>query len=1178
MPFLIFIFLTICSFASSPQLLRPSPIMRQGFFGLIHETLKNIYDRGHTQSLSQATSETTPIPAIKHDITKRKVLKIPYRKDEEEIIQRNDHGLPQLFFECTIPLAPLVPISALKQSTKMSQNLTENVAGIAKQIQKNRNPSIPTKAPPAPYRPPILLPPPMPQKTEQLMALHQKMFIPPPPPKDVILEKSEKSYKAKTTPPIIEHLIHKENDHSFKKINDQGTSDVKKKEDTASLYPENKKTTFQLEDDEIEILSSLKDVKFFSLKLFYQMFARYVVIDTEATGLGQGQKITEIGCVVIEGMQITGEQFHSLINPQRHVSPSAHKLTGYTLSFLSDFPTFDQIAPFFEKFVSDSPIVLHNAHFDLKLIREGFMASKVERDFEKTNPIFDTLTLARKNAALHKIERKNNLTLLCEHFKIKTTDRVKHGARIDALLTAQVFLKLFWEDPENFVKHTNWDNLPRFNVFDKFTTLNKTNGRTLFEKFGVKSPLPNQFLYAQRLYHPQLNDHFPATIIPFYKREDDLFGFFVRYHIRAPILESHQNYNNNIVLKNFYGHASSSYATLFSAGDKVLFVGSIIHGLLVRDALQDPSLLEALNIGKEDHTIRGVLTTQCFKTLEIYPSTRQIFLLIDHFDKEKESMRQTLTSVIERFCHKQFFSFYNVILNEQNLIDWQVKYMQENWIVTKDFIEDGKRFIEIRSELYKKFMIVFDNSQKKVFVEEKEINDPNTELLFSDPKITIRCVTLKTKETKLSLAYFMADVMVKKTEESLKRSLELKNLKDLIFIGKIEQALRMYNESLTITDNSPVKKYCTARGILFPLPTDFRYREEDYHPWLEKNYPVLIVPLYNQRNKIVGIHRIFFHQSGEPLPKRSLDGEKIPTKLSLGKTVASANELYKESVLKYKTPTDNDHAQVVMLSEGFENGLIVRDALDYLAKNDPAYAAKIHAHFGINDTFSIKGCVGINGLIDVPLYDETKTVILLADNDGNNDAAKATIKQTIEKFLSLNKQVYLVFPEGNRGEKLDINDVFLRTKKNPFHEIGHMLLRSIQVVDAKSLAENNESLQDIFLRLKGEFEKQKNAEHEKFTPYQNCDSIRFEDVILETTQEESFNQIHLEKPFQDFEIDLSEKNYSQKEDLHTVMPQPLFYDPQRLNDLIVDISCRAESLEKKRYKKQNLWGPLSKRK
>ena len=103
---------------------------------------------------------------------------------------------------------------------------------------------------------------------------------------------------------------------------------------------------------------------------------RYVVLDTETTGLEvrQGHRIIEIGCIEVNGRQVTDHHFHQYINPEREVDEGAFQVHGISDEMLADKPKFKQIAKDFLDFVQGSTLIIHNASFDI-----GFLDGELER-------------------------------------------------------------------------------------------------------------------------------------------------------------------------------------------------------------------------------------------------------------------------------------------------------------------------------------------------------------------------------------------------------------------------------------------------------------------------------------------------------------------------------------------------------------------------------------------------------------------------------------------------------------------------------------------------------------------------------------------------------------------------------------------------------------------------------
>ncbi len=166
---------------------------------------------------------------------------------------------------------------------------------------------------------------------------------------------------------------------------------------------------------------------------------RYIVLDTETTGLDpdDGHKIIEIGCVEILNRNVTNNTFHKYINPNREIDIEASKIHGLTYNNLKDKPLFENIYEEFSYYISDSPIIIHNAPFDVGFLKKEYSGISKPISFFN-NEIIDSLKLARKISP----GKKNTLDALCERYAVDNSDRTLHGALLDAKLLAYVYLKM----------------------------------------------------------------------------------------------------------------------------------------------------------------------------------------------------------------------------------------------------------------------------------------------------------------------------------------------------------------------------------------------------------------------------------------------------------------------------------------------------------------------------------------------------------------------------------------------------------------------------------------------------------------------------------------------------------------------------------------------------------------
>ncbi len=124
---------------------------------------------------------------------------------------------------------------------------------------------------------------------------------------------------------------------------------------------------------------------------------RYVVLDTETTGLDpdDGHKIIEIGCVEILNRNVTDNTFHRYINPEREIDLEASKIHGLTFSNLKDKPVFSNIYDDLLDYIADSPLIIHNAPFDMGFLKKEYSYIQTKNKFI-ANEIIDSLKLARK--------------------------------------------------------------------------------------------------------------------------------------------------------------------------------------------------------------------------------------------------------------------------------------------------------------------------------------------------------------------------------------------------------------------------------------------------------------------------------------------------------------------------------------------------------------------------------------------------------------------------------------------------------------------------------------------------------------------------------------------------------------------------------------------------------------
>jgi DNA polymerase-3 subunit epsilon len=165
---------------------------------------------------------------------------------------------------------------------------------------------------------------------------------------------------------------------------------------------------------------------------------REIVFDTETTGFdtAEGHRIVEIGCIELVDHFPTGKSFQAYLNPERLVPIESQRVHGLSDEFLSDKPLFAAVVEDFLAFIGQAPLVIHNAGFDIRFInaelaRTGHPSISLAR-------AIDTIEIAKRKIP----GARYSLDELCKRFGVDLSARAKHGALLDAELTAQIYLEL----------------------------------------------------------------------------------------------------------------------------------------------------------------------------------------------------------------------------------------------------------------------------------------------------------------------------------------------------------------------------------------------------------------------------------------------------------------------------------------------------------------------------------------------------------------------------------------------------------------------------------------------------------------------------------------------------------------------------------------------------------------
>jgi len=146
-------------------------------------------------------------------------------------------------------------------------------------------------------------------------------------------------------------------------------------------------------------ISDISDLKYsnITVRSDIQKLGRFVVVDTETTGIRATSSIVEVSAIRFVDFEPV-ELFTTLIKPPKPIPLDASSINGITDDMVSESPRIWEIIPSLISFIDGWSIVGHNLPFDLKfLYRDGL-------DIQPKQRLYDTLDLISR--ILKKPKRK----------------------------------------------------------------------------------------------------------------------------------------------------------------------------------------------------------------------------------------------------------------------------------------------------------------------------------------------------------------------------------------------------------------------------------------------------------------------------------------------------------------------------------------------------------------------------------------------------------------------------------------------------------------------------------------------------------------------------------------------------------------------------------------------------
>lgn len=187
---------------------------------------------------------------------------------------------------------------------------------------------------------------------------------------------------------------------------------------------------------------------------------RMVAIDAETTGfripsaaeikkMPKGLRlpgiVIEIGCVELlrdEDCWKTGESWQRRIQPNGPIAKASIAVHGINPADLKDAPQFRDVLDEFEEFIGQDVLLAHSAVNEIDFF--NFEYARVGRcGFDQTIFSGSDFVCTQELSRQFFPGVPGSLDVLCDRLWIDRSDRFEHhGALLDALLTAEAFLKM----------------------------------------------------------------------------------------------------------------------------------------------------------------------------------------------------------------------------------------------------------------------------------------------------------------------------------------------------------------------------------------------------------------------------------------------------------------------------------------------------------------------------------------------------------------------------------------------------------------------------------------------------------------------------------------------------------------------------------------------------------------
>jgi len=163
---------------------------------------------------------------------------------------------------------------------------------------------------------------------------------------------------------------------------------------------------------------------------------RFVVMDTETTGLHaySGDEIISISLLEMQGLKLTGEEYHTYINPNRPIPLESTCIHGLCDRDVADSPCMLDVLPDIGEFIGECILVGHHINFDIRFLNKTLqrhVLCTLRHSWVDTMLLFSALNGCLGHYSLDEVANR------C-HVK----NPARHTAYGDAMTTALIFQDL----------------------------------------------------------------------------------------------------------------------------------------------------------------------------------------------------------------------------------------------------------------------------------------------------------------------------------------------------------------------------------------------------------------------------------------------------------------------------------------------------------------------------------------------------------------------------------------------------------------------------------------------------------------------------------------------------------------------------------------------------------------